>query len=513
MKNYILTNKKDITYFAIIIAVMTILYILCGNNLYNGDSDIGREFYIPSQMIKGQVLYKDIYNIYTPLGYFLNALCLKLFGNCIRTYTLIGYGLSLLTLISMYKIIKIFCKSETAFCLCIFTIFTCVYYPTLSNWITPYSYSVLYSLCSIMWAVYFILKFTENNQNKYIYYSSLLYGFSVASKYEYITFLPIILFMLVYKKSNLRVYMLSFLSMTIFPLMSLLVLFIQQCSLSDLSMALNYIIKNSSEEAIGFFYRYLGFIPSKATYFKLLKPTFDTFFSQICFFTPIMIIISIVKKYDKKVIILNFITLLLSLKCFCYIRLNVYGTYFLPILLINMCVFISQLIKGKEKILNTVIIIAILLYIMHDVRAIKEINFQTINTPKGQIKVEGYLKGTLLSNMNFIENETNKNDKIIFIAEGAIYNYLTDRDSDNYLFYLIGTNCLVFGDKMISERIKKSDIEYIVIDNKEYLHLNVTDFKGSFGKEIFNSIKEDYNIYKTFDTGIISEVYKRKRGK
>ena len=42
--------------------------------------DVGRETYIPWQMLEGKLLYKDLYNVYGPLGYQINALIFLIFG-------------------------------------------------------------------------------------------------------------------------------------------------------------------------------------------------------------------------------------------------------------------------------------------------------------------------------------------------------------------------------------------------------------------------------------------------
>ncbi len=509
IKSYILNNKKDIIYSAIILTVMTVMFLLYGNNFYNIHSDLGRELYIPEQMIKGQVLYKDIYNIYAPLGYFLNVVFIKILGDNLRTFTYIGFFLSLLTLIPVYKITKKFCNSETALLLGLFTVFSCIYSPTLSNWITPYSYSVLYSLCSIMWALYFIFQFFERNQNKYIYYSSMLYGFSLASKYEYIGFALIILIVLIYKKATKKVYLHSFISAMIFPMISLTVLFIQHCSISDLSAAIYYIIRNADINTNKYFYTTSGFIPSKNSLMTMLHPTFNTVFSPICFLTLIITIISIIKKYDIKIIILNITALILSMKCFCFIRLDVYGTYFLPVLLISLCVFTSVLLKNKKIIFYIILIISILLYASFDVRTSKKNNFISVETPKGTLNVEGFLYPSFTADLNFIEKETNKDDKVLFIPEGVSINYLTDRESDNYLYYLTFPNCTVFQADMINNLINQNKIKYIVVDNRLYYNYRQTYFADSYGIEIYNNIKEHYNLYKTIETNFIKEIYIR----
>ena len=165
-------NKIPVGYIysVILFAIIIILFISTYGNIYNAHSDIGREFYIPSQMLKGQVLYKDIFNIFPPLGYFINAFFLKIFGDNVNTFYFIGLVLSIFILVPLYKLTKKYCDSLTAFLVTLTIVITCMFYPSLSNWITPYSYSVLYSLASIVWAIYFLDKYIDDENYKNIIY-------------------------------------------------------------------------------------------------------------------------------------------------------------------------------------------------------------------------------------------------------------------------------------------------------------------------------------------------------
>ena len=52
--------------------------------------DVGREIYYPERILQGDILYKDLFDIYGPLAYQFNAILYKLFGA--KLSTLYGAG-------------------------------------------------------------------------------------------------------------------------------------------------------------------------------------------------------------------------------------------------------------------------------------------------------------------------------------------------------------------------------------------------------------------------------------
>jgi predicted membrane-bound mannosyltransferase len=74
--------------------------------------DTGREFYIPQQMLNGEVLYKDIFNIYGPLSYQINAILFAIFGIKINTLYLFGILNSYLIVLLSFLISREFLKES-----------------------------------------------------------------------------------------------------------------------------------------------------------------------------------------------------------------------------------------------------------------------------------------------------------------------------------------------------------------------------------------------------------------
>ena len=76
MKDFIVRNKY---FLLLVILCSAAIFIFCGH--YNNILiDIGREIYYPEQITKGEVLYKDLFNIYGPFSYLFNTFLYKIFG-------------------------------------------------------------------------------------------------------------------------------------------------------------------------------------------------------------------------------------------------------------------------------------------------------------------------------------------------------------------------------------------------------------------------------------------------
>ena len=66
--------------------------------------DSFREAYIPAQIVKGQVLYKNIFNIYAPFSYLFNAFLFLIFGIHLKVLYIAGFLSTLGILNLIFKI-------------------------------------------------------------------------------------------------------------------------------------------------------------------------------------------------------------------------------------------------------------------------------------------------------------------------------------------------------------------------------------------------------------------------
>ena len=71
-------SDKGIIFYLVLLFIILLPFFYFKQGLLLIDT--GREFYIPQQMLDGNVLYKDIYNIYGALSYQFNAVLMAIFG-------------------------------------------------------------------------------------------------------------------------------------------------------------------------------------------------------------------------------------------------------------------------------------------------------------------------------------------------------------------------------------------------------------------------------------------------
>ena len=147
--------------------------------------DSYRELYIPQQMLNGKALYKDIFVIYPPLAYIINAFVLKIFGN-ISSLCFAGLLSTLGILFYTYKVAEFFLKKPYPLGICLFLISTLILSPNVFNSFLPYSYGITYGILFALISIYFVLK--EKFPLSYLFCS-----LAVLCKYEFFLLLPLLI--------------------------------------------------------------------------------------------------------------------------------------------------------------------------------------------------------------------------------------------------------------------------------------------------------------------------------
>ncbi len=492
----------------IIFIISFIGFLIFSNNIYSPYSDIGRELYIPCQLAQEKVLYKDIFCIYPPMGYIINGFIVKIFGAKLLTFTLIGYVLSLLSLIACYFISEKYTDKKTSLALTCALIPICVYFPSISNWITPYSYSIMYALCAFLWSFYFLIKFLNTSKVKYIALCFLLYGLSTVCKYEFSAFIIVILLCAVKNRTSIK----NILYIFIFPVLCFLILLFQKCTIADLTQSAKLIINLAQSHSVNYFYNYVGFIPSlesiKNACLSIIYPSIFSIFHSLGYIILLIFIYSIKKyKSDFLFFILCLTAFLSGLKVIGNISLEIYGTYFLPLMLICLMTFLYKKLL-KEKSLITVIL-CLILFISYACYDINQNKLTSLNTEKGTIKIPEIFYEVTNQTLNYVNTSTNKDEKIIVIPESAIINFLTERQSNNKLYYLIPPNNELLTDKYIINELKTNPPDVILISNLRYNWYNQGSYTKTWGQNIYKYINENYKLEKIIGSSVQFYVYRR----
>lgn len=416
IKEFFKTNKTDLINLSALFLLFTFFLILFWGHLGNVIIDCAKEGYISQQMLKGKLLYRDLNNVYGPLGYQLNALLFYLFGVSFNTLYMAGALNALTVLGSGYFIAKNFVKPAISFLVGFLFITILFFNPHITNYIFPYSYSMLYSLSSFLLSVLFCINFIKKSNFNYALLSSLFFGFSLASKYDFLFFsIPLFLVFVCYKRLNLKQLLLCFAAFISTPLMSWGTLFLQGFTFNDFINLAYYIHKALTIPVVKHFYSTtvgMYFDPSVFVYTITSFLVYSTFFiimntifylysgwktnkiiktlgissiilisqlelGNIFFFYDIAFswlplftlgILAVVLFNEIKIDIKNrkidinkdkipFIFLILSaltsvVKCMFYIQLNVYGSFLLALPMVVYIIFLCDYLPGILTKLN-----------------------------------------------------------------------------------------------------------------------------------------------------------------
>lgn len=414
IKEFLNLNRWEIFSAGSLFIIFFLLMIVFGQHMGNAIIDCGREAYFPAEILKGKVLYKDIFNIFGPLSYQINALFYAVFGVNLKSLYFAGFLNANLIIFLLYFLARFFTSREISWVVTLFIIFLCVFNPWLFNYIFPYSYAMVYAFSSLLLSVFFLLLYFKTSKDLFMPLAWFFAGASIASKYDYLAYAFFLLILTIFKAPKDKKYLiLSLISFFTVPVLSFLILFLQGLNLNEflnqlqlikifaLSSSLNYFYKTT----VGLYPHKLLFLLSFKTFLKLAVPfcglllsiyfmfwnkynpfirlplsfllagffcyklfssvTLSPFiFCWLPLFTLLLLILfgviffkKLKGKYflntkDGMYLIFIFIGLLASIKSFFCLNIHMYGNFSLPLLLIINSIFVTEYLPVFLKFIN-----------------------------------------------------------------------------------------------------------------------------------------------------------------
>lgn len=508
----------------ILINFLIILAFILGYGRF-GDIifDSFREAYIPAQIIKGQVLYKNIFNIYAPFSYLFNALLFKIFG--VRLSVL--YFAGLFTTISITNFIYIisnkFFDKNYSFAFSLFFICAAVLSGNVFNCFFPYSYGMLYGLLFILASLYFAL-------NKKYTPAFLMYSFAICSKYEFLLLLPLLFYAA--GKKNLWKNILALILpviITYFPLL------IQGAGLKNLITSYQLTMAMSATKTLYWFYSVTGLvfrpelipiyleniikfvIPAAAAYYIknwiiypfILAYCYFIFTPEIFIYIFPLILILFIGRFTElsnKTRFFVAASLLISAKIFFALTLLSYGIYFIPFALISIFILLPK------RIQNPALAVLILCGISFGIKNIQTLYSKNvkITSKQGTIYTIPYNGNSIKQLVEYINTNTKPEAKVLVYPECLGINILTNRDSDNKFYSLIPLYVETFGEEVIIKRLEIKQPEYIVISNYDTSIYYYSYFGKDYAAKIMDFIHQNYDKQTDIGEGLIFTVYKLK---
>ncbi len=402
--------KKSFAFTPKILLIITFLLAL-GASFFqlNPAIDTGRELYIPLRMLNGEVLYRDIVNIYGALAYQVNALLYMVFGvnlNALRIFGVLNS--TLIIWIFMLICGEIFPKkNDTAekgnlsgqngiwqFAVIPLVVGVCSL--GTFNYTLPYSFAMTYGLSAFLASVLFFIKFVKNDNPQFAYYACLFAGIAVACKYDFLLFAFFLFgYILVNKKISTVDVLISFASLVIVPFLSIGALFLQGMQMSDLQGAFALVKAIGRTYSLKYFYSHFsGACPCFAvlsysavkTLMLVAITAIVTFSKKWCQNDKFLLglvysfalagivyvglsgysLLAIVNAlifciFYKKIVqnrplfVFMISAILFSFKTFFAVNIDVYGTYTMPLIILSIAAFLfnvdySENIEVKKTV-------------------------------------------------------------------------------------------------------------------------------------------------------------------
>ncbi len=489
-------DKKEIfTFFSVILFTIIGIFIFWGTQGHI-EVDTGREFYIPEQMLKGQALYKDIFNIYGALAYQINALLYNFWGVNTLTLHIAGniVGLGIIALI--YLVSRQILDRFYSVVISVVAIVIGIFKMGIFNYTVPYSFAVTYGLLSALIALYFISLFLKKEDKKYLYLSVFFAGTAFALKYDFAPFLLIYPIICYLQKENIKTFFKLVLIGLIVPFVSFLIVFLSGVNFNDFLNNVELFRKIAQAPSLTTFYLTTGVYVT----FK------NFFFNPLSWYIGVVTLILFLIKYkqiqkNKYHLIVLLSYFLLSLKALFICNLGRYGIYSFPFLLMALFLILSKYYFKNFKYLKLIIVIVCIIAFYVPLK--NQINDRLLYlsktvTSKGWISSASNKTSSKLL-IDIILKNTNTADKIVILPEGHMINFLTGRLSDNYYGNLIPMYVETFGEKEIIEHYNQNKPEYFILtdrDTKEYGRQYIcTDY----AQNLCTWILENYHVVYRID--------------
>ncbi|MGN0015641.1 MAG: glycosyltransferase family 39 protein [Candidatus Gastranaerophilaceae bacterium] len=517
------------------------MFFYCHGNI---STDTGRELMIPYEILNGKILYKDILNIYAPLAYYINAFIYKLFGIKAESLYIGGAISSLIYLFVLNKISEYFLSKKVSFFITLFVALSCIYNSRLFNFILPYSYSMTYGLTFYICATYFIIKSIKTENQKFLSIASLLAGGAFACKIEFFTAILITLFVTAFVlRAEWKAFFKQIGFFLFFPVCSYLIPIIQGINLSEILYALDIFIKSSKVPSVIAFARQTGtafqisdisvwlsslvllsiftglsIIFLKKSKSKLQTVLFliiaslihyislpDTHFSWLAAAIIIFIILQYKQLREKPEYFVLIVSAAgASLRTIFIVNTNEYGAYSFPLLFVAFLAILylyrenisKKLNINTEKLLVFVLLAGIISNFVYSIMQIKMYSTPII-TERGRIDTTFSWANGAKNIIKFLKENTSEKDKVLFLPEGCLLNFLSSRNTEMNLYALNQPYIETYGESKIIKMIEKANINFIVIIDGFGLY-NFNNERYYFKQnQITDYIKLNYEIIYT----------------
>lgn len=556
-KNTLKNEYKSLLFIMLIFIINIVLFKYKMINLY---TDFGKEIFYCESISKGEILYKDLFVLFGPFSYLFNGLIFKFFGSNLFNLLTLGIINCLSIIICFYFISRNFLNKILSTLITTFIICSCCFNQDLNNYITPYAYAMVYGINACFISILLYINYLNNKNNTlFLYLSFLFSGIASSCKYEFLAYSLLIILFTIFQKEKTKNLIISIFSMGIVPLLLFSFLFIQGLTIGDFTNYLKILVNFSSAQDLSQFYtgtfyfsfQYFGILLKSLfafliisvfifCFFKfsnslsnkkkiILYCLFSSAFLCICFifekyftdyifcFLPIVVsLLALIKTkqilQDKKLLFLVISSLCISIKSYFFLAMNLYGRYFLPLLIVVFCIFTTNLYcehnEDKKHLKSYFILILSVLIIINFGSNLTTMSLKNSLIKTTNAKILSYEKDAKIFNylISYIEQNTDKEEKIIILPETPILNFLTQRKSDNYYNYFVPALLKSYNEDKVIKHYQNMPPDYFFIFSSPN---DKNSLCNGYGYKLCGWIKTNYQLVQVIQADIIILIFKK----
>jgi hypothetical protein len=146
--------------------------------------DGGREMDTPLRLLRGEMIYSEVYYLYGPFAPYFNALLFKTFGIHLNVLYAAGLAGALLLVLSVFHLARGFMNPFESLMAATAVLLLCIFKQG-GNMIFPYSYAVLYGTLFGTSALAALLDYVRSKRTGYALAAGVLSGLALCCKLEF----------------------------------------------------------------------------------------------------------------------------------------------------------------------------------------------------------------------------------------------------------------------------------------------------------------------------------------
>jgi hypothetical protein len=147
--------------------------------------DNGRELYVPAEILKGKLLFRDLWYMYGPLAPYVKALLFRIFGVQLMVLYIFGLALTFGTALVTFEVSRLFRMGIVGSTLPPLLFLVEAFYPFIRNFVFPYSYAASVGTFLGTLCLYYVLSHASEFRPWQLALASVLTGLEILDKQEF----------------------------------------------------------------------------------------------------------------------------------------------------------------------------------------------------------------------------------------------------------------------------------------------------------------------------------------